>query len=507
METRALQSTEGRVAGAVPLVCLANIDKHFAGTYALRNVSLSLAAGEIHAIVGENGAGKSTLIKILTGDYSRSAGEIYWKGSPLSFRSPKETLALGIYAVNQEMLLCPHLTVAENLFLGCETSSYGLLRAGTMERRAQAILNDLGFSIDSGSLLSNLSIGQRQLVAIARAPLYRSELVIFDEPTAYLSRSEADLLFTLIRRFRDEGRTVVYISHRMEELFELADRVSVLRDGQLLSTRPIAETTTDELVAEMAARPVGDLHHKEAVEIGETLLEIDHLSGPGFNNISMNVRRGEIVGIFGLVGSGRSEFVRAVFGRTKSTGGSVRRGGSTIMIRHERDAIEAGIALIPESRRYEGLCLDLDVASNISLANLPALGRFGVLDGGEERRRARQWMGLLKIAAASDAIAVRRLSGGNQQKVVIAKWLEHGADVFIFDEPTVGVDVAAKAEIYKTISGLLRDGAGVIIVSSYLPEVYDLADTLHVFREGRQVACFGHKQSGHDGILAKAIGA
>jgi ribose transport system ATP-binding protein len=506
MNTRLSLPASERAAGA-PLIKLANIDKHFAGTYALRNVSLALEAGEIHAIVGENGAGKSTLIKILVGAHGRSAGELFWKGTPLNVNTPRDTLALGIYAVNQEMLLCPHLTVAENLFLGCETERYGLLRAREMERKAQAILDDLGFSIDSRSLLSDLSIGQRQLVAIARAPIYRSELVIFDEPTAYLSRSEADLLFALIRRFRDEGRTIVYISHRMEEIFELVDRVSVLRDGQLLSTRAIGETTPNELVAEMAARPIGDIHHKESVEIGDALLEIDSLSGPGFENISMNVRAGEIVGIFGLVGSGRSEFVRAVFGRTRASAGTIRRNGRPLAIQREGDAIEAGIALIPESRRYEGLCLDLDVGTNISLANLPALGRFGVLDAGEERRRARQWMSRLKVAATSEAMTVGRLSGGNQQKVVIAKWLEHGADIFIFDEPTVGVDVAAKAEIYKTIAQLLQKGAGVIIISSYLPEVYDLADTLHIFREGRQVAQFPHKQVGHDVILAKAIGA
>ncbi|MBZ9606024.1 sugar ABC transporter ATP-binding protein [Phyllobacterium chamaecytisi] len=494
-------------ASGTPLVRLANIDKHFGGTYALRNVSLALKAGEIHAVVGENGAGKSTLIKIMVGAYARSAGELFWKGLPLRVSGPRDMLALGIYAVNQEMLLCPHLTVAENLFLGCEAGRYGLLRARDMERQAQAILDDLGFSIDSRNLLFDLSIGQRQLVAIARAAIYQSELVIFDEPTAYLSRSEADLLFTLIRRFRKEGRAIVYISHRMEEIFELADRVSVLRDGQLLSTRPIQETTPNALIAEMAARPIGDIHHKESVAIGETLLEIEGLSGPGFDNISMTVKGGEIVGLFGLVGSGRSEFVRSVFGRTSASAGTIRRGGKSVRIRRESDAIEAGMALIPESRRYEGLCLQLDVGSNISLANLPALSRFGVIDTVEEQRRARQWMSRLKVAANSEAMTVGRLSGGNQQKVVIAKWLEHGADIFIFDEPTVGVDVAAKAEIYKTIAQLLQKGAGVIIISSYLPEVYDLADSLHVFREGRQVAQFAHKQVGHDVILAKAIGA
>lgn len=386
-------------------------------------------------------------------------------------------------------------------------SRNGLLRASRMDREAQRALDELGFEIDARTPLSSLSIGRQQLVATARATLYGSSLIIFDEPTAYLTRGETGQLFNLIRRLKERAVTVVYISHRMEEIFELADRVSVLRDGNLVSTRSITETTPARLVAEMVARPIGHVHHKEPIDIGETLLDVEGLSGHGFKEISLSVRRGEIVGLFGLVGSGRSEFAHALFGRTRASTGEVRKNGMILNLRSEADAIKAGIALIPESRRYQGLCLGLDVRKNLTLANLPQLTRHGFIDGRREKLEAAKWIHDLRIVTSSDAAPVSNLSGGNQQKVVIGKWLYHGADLFVFDEPTVGVDVATKAEIYKTIAGLLRQGAGVIVISSYLPEVYDLADTLHVFRRGQIASTHGFKKVSQDEILGSAIGA
>jgi len=488
------------------LLRLEAVDKRFAGTHALRSIHLDFRQGEVHAIVGENGAGKSTLIKILTGAYVRTGGRILWKGREVALTTPKEAHALGIHAVHQEMMLCPHLTVAANLFLGEEKTSNGFMRSSEMSRAAQRAIDDLGFDLDARSLLSSLSIGRQQLVAAARAALHGSSLIIFDEPTAYLTRGETDQLFALIRRLKASGVTVVYISHRMEEIFELGDRVSVLRDGNLVSTRNICDTNPAQLVTDMVARPVGDAHHKEAIEIGEPLLSVEGLSGQGFHDISLSVRRGEIVGLFGLIGSGRSEFARALFGRTRVSAGTINKSGAPLDARNEADAIRAGIALIPESRRHEGLCMGLDVRSNLSLANLPQLTRFGFIDSSQERRDAADWIKTLRIVTATDRIPVGHLSGGNQQKVLIGKWLYHGADLYIFDEPTVGVDVATKAEIYRTIAGLLRQGAGVIVISSYLPEVYDLADTLHVFRRGTIVTTHRFKAASQDEILANAIG-
>src|SRR4051812_6494346 len=306
-----------------PILELRGLDKRFTGTHALRHVDLAFDTGEIHAIVGENGAGKSTLIKLLTGVYPRTAGEILWEGRPVALTGPQEALALGINAVHQEVVLCRHLTVAANLFLGHEHVRFGLLQRARMEREGQRVLDELGFAIPAGSLLSTLTIGQQQLVATARAALHGTRFLIFDEPTAYLTRQEAAQLFALIRRLRASGVTIVYISHRLEEVFELADRVSVLRDGNLVGTRDIADTNETELVSMMINRSLEQIYHKETVPHGEMLLETRGLSGRGFEDVSISVHRGEIVGLYGLIGAGRSEFVLSIFGRNPKTGGEI----------------------------------------------------------------------------------------------------------------------------------------------------------------------------------------
>ena len=472
-------------SGGVPLIELSKLDKRFPGTHALKAVDLSLIAGEVHAIVGENGAGKSTLIKLLTGVYAKSGGEILWEGRPVVFATPNDAIDLGINAVHQEVVLCRHLTVAANIFLGDEDSRLGILKNGAMEREAQRILDDLGFSISATAVLSALTIGQQQLVATARAAARGSRLIIFDEPTGYLTRQETDQLFKLIRRLHAEGITIVYISHRLEEIFQLADRVSVLRDGNLVSTRRVADTDEQTLIRDMVNRSIRDLHYKETIARGEVIFEARALSGPGFEDISLTVRAGEIAGLYGLIGAGRSEFVQCVFGRQRKTGGEMFWRGGPLRVRHEKDAIRRGIALVPESRRDQGLCLNLGVSHNVNLPIFERLTRNLVIDRQAEREHADRQIADLRIVAASRAVPANNLSGGNQQKVVVGKWLNHGAELFIFDEPTVGVDVGTKVEIYKLIAGLLRKGAGVILISSYLPEVYDLSDTLYVFRRGR----------------------
>lgn len=489
------------------LLELLDVDKRFPGTHALKKVSVSLREGETHAIVGENGAGKSTLIKILTGAYQKDGGTLRWRGRNVALKSPLEAQALGINAVHQEVALAPALTVAENIFLGDEPTRWGLVRGGLMVRRAQALLDDLGFSLSARRRLDELTIGQQQLVATARASARGTKLLIFDEPTAYLSSREVEGLFRLIRRLQGEGVTVVYISHRLEEVFELCDWVTVLRDGAVISSRRVADTTRSSLIRDMAGRSVEQLYYKENVPTGETLLEVTNLSGPGFRDISLTLQRGEIIGLFGLIGAGRSEFLAALFGRVRVTAGDVKLRGKPHHPRSVAEAVDAGLALIPESRRIQGLCLSLPVGFNLNLPSYRRVSRFGLVRGGLEAENAAAQIGALQIRTPSALSRVGRLSGGNQQKVVVGKWLLHGAEVYIFDEPTTGVDVSTKLEIYKLFAELLRAGAGIILVSSYLPEVLELSDTLHVFRQGRLVASHPYRSAPSETILEQALGA
>jgi ribose transport system ATP-binding protein len=504
--TGAMRSGPAAAVAEPPLLRLDKLDKRFGATHALKAVDLAFERGEIHAIVGENGAGKSTLIKLLTGVHPRTSGGIFWEGRPVALANPHEAIEFGINAVHQEVVLCPHLTVAANLFLGDESVRFGLLQHGAMVREGQKLLDELGFALPAGALLSSLTIGQQQLVATARAERRGAKFLIFDEPTAYLTRTETAALFLLIRRLKAKGVTIVYISHRLEEVFELADRVSVLRDGALVGTRGIGETNEADLIALMINRSIEQIYHKDKVAPGATILETRSLSGKGFRNVSIAVRAGEIVGLYGLIGAGRSEFVQSLFGRSPATSGEILFQGAPVAIRSERQAMDLGIALAPESRRDQGLCLNLGVGFNI---NLPIFDRLSVgplINIPDEARHADRQIREMRIKTASRGANASSLSGGNQQKIVIAKWLNHGAKLFIFDEPTVGVDVGTKAEIYRLMGQLLVNGAGIVLISSYLPEVYELADTLHVFRRGGIGATHAYKDASHEAILGEAIG-
>ncbi|MBV8764152.1 MAG: sugar ABC transporter ATP-binding protein [Hyphomicrobiales bacterium] len=492
--------------GAAALLELRALDKRFGATHALKAVNLAFEAGEVHAIVGENGAGKSTLIKLLTGVHPRTSGEVFWEGRPVALATPHEAIAHGINAVHQEVVLCPHLTVAANLFLGDETSRFGLLQHRAMQKAAQAILDELGFRLPAGAVLSDLTIGQQQLVATARAATRGTRFLVLDEPTAYLTGKEAAQLFALIRRLKAQGVTIVYISHRLEEVFELADRVSILRDGRLISTERVADTNEQRLIQGMINRSLGEVYHKDEVPLGPPLLEARALSGEGFTDVSLTVRCGEIVGLYGLIGAGRSEFVHAIFGREPHHSGEIRWKGEKIDIRREADAISRGIALVPESRRDQGLCLNLGVGLNLNLPIYERLSRGPVISPVNEARAASAQIDKLRIVTASRGAPASSLSGGNQQKIVIGKWLNHGAELFIFDEPTAGVDVRTKVDIYRVFSDLLRAGAGIILISSYLPEVYNLSDRLHVFRKGRLVASHSMNEATEEEVLAEAIG-
>ena len=501
---------DAHAAGATlagPLLVLRGLDKRFGATHALKAVDLAFEPGEVHAIVGENGAGKSTLIKLLTGVHMRSGGEVVWRGQPVGLSTPHEAIELGINAVHQEVVLCPHLSVAANLFLGDEKSRFGLLQGRAMVRDAQRILGEIGFSLPAGALLSSLTIGQQQLVATARAATRGTKFLIFDEPTAYLTRQETEQLFALIRRLKARGVTIVYISHRLEEVFELADRVSILRDGRLVSTSNVAETSEAALIAGMLNRSLDQVHYKEEVPFGAEILSTRGLSGKGFEDISVTVRAGEVVGLYGLIGAGRSEFVQTVFGRQSKSAGEIVWKGEPVLIRDEADAIRRGLALVPESRRDQGLCLNMGVDFNINLPIFDRLTKGFVINHRAEAAHADRQIQDLRIRTAKRGAPASSLSGGNQQKIVVGKWLNHGASLYIFDEPTVGVDVGTKVEIYRLFARLLKDGAGIILISSYLPEVYDLCDTLHVFRRGRLVASHAGHGHEHEQILTEAIGA
>ena len=424
---------------------------------------------------------------------------------------PHEAIGLGINAVHQEVVLCPHLSVAANLFLGDEKVRFGLLQHAAMVRAGQKILDDIGFNLPAAALLSALTIGQQQLVATARAATRGTRFLIFDEPTAYLTRSEATQLFALIQRLKANGVTIVYISHRMEEVFQLADRVSVLRDGQLVATQKVSDTNEKALITLMINRAIEQVHYKESIPFGSEILRTEKLSGKGFQDISIRVREGEVVGLYGLIGAGRSEFVQSLFGRFPKTGGRVFWNGKPVDIRREKDAISRGIALVPESRRDQGLCLNLGVGINLNLPIYERLTKATVINPFKEAAAADKQIRNVQIKTGSRETLASSLSGGNQQKIVVGKWLNHGAKLFIFDEPTTGVDVGTKAEIYKLLAQLLKAGAGIILISSYLPEVYDLSDSLHVFRRGRLVATHDSAHQSekalHETILTQALGA
>jgi len=501
------QTAEAAVATAsVPILELRGLEKRYGATHALKPADLIFARGEIHAIVGENGAGKSTLIKLLTGVITRTSGEVFWEGQPVALATPHEAIEFGINAVHQEVVLCRHLTVAANMFLGDEDVGFGLLKKRDMTRKAQAILDDLGFQLPAHVLLGDLTIGQQQLIATARASIRGTRFLIFDEPTAYLTRTEAAQLFALIRRLKERGVTIVYISHRLEEVFELSDRVSILRDGTLVGTRVTTETNETELISLMINRSLEQIYHKEFFPAGDVLIETKNLSGPGFRDVSLSVRSGQIVGLYGLIGAGRSEFVMSLFGRQRRTGGSLFWQGKEVDIRSERQAMDLGIALAPESRRDQGLCINLPVGFNLNLPIFPRITMAGLVPFSADRQRADRQIADLQVKTSGRGALVSSLSGGNQQKIVIGKWLNHGAKLFIFDEPTVGVDVGTKAEIYRLLARLLAEGAGIILISSYLPEVYELADELHVFRRGEDIARHAYHAASHEEILSEAIG-
>jgi ribose transport system ATP-binding protein len=469
------------------LVRMENISKEFPGVKALSGVNFDVRAGEVHALVGENGAGKSTLIKVLMGVYQPTTGKLFLNGEEVHYKSPGEAISKGLGAVYQDITLAGHLTVAENFFLGHLLKKGPVIDWNKMYKISQETLNDLKIDINSKSIVRNLTIGQQEMVSIAKIIYQKANVIVFDEPTALLTNEEVEILFELIRELKSRGYGIIYISHRLEEIFALCDRVTVLKNGEYVDTLNVKDTDEKGLVSLMVGRNVGDMYGIEHPKQGDVILSVKNLTGNGFNNISFDVRAGEIFGMFGLIGAGRTETCRAIFGADKYQSGQVFIHGKEVHNRKPIEGIRNSIAFLTEDRKKEGLCLGLSVEKNINLASYPAIANGGIINLKTEKNRAVKYINEIAIKTPSANQKVQNLSGGNQQKVVIAKWLCCNSDVFIFDEPTVGVDVGAKVEIYKLIESLIKANKAVILISSYLPEVMGLSDELMIMAEGRQM--------------------
>src|SRR5579872_4692301 len=469
------------------LLELKDIRKRFGGVVALRRGCLSVKAGEVHLLMGENGAGKSTLMKIVAGMYHPDAGGMHWQGKPVRFRNPADAAANGIAMVHQESLLAPHLSVAENIFLGREDRlPFGWVNRKKAIAKAADLIMRHNFPLSAEWRVDRLSPAGKQLVEICRAIEQGSSLLIFDEPTSSLSRSETDEVFRIVRALRDRNMGVIYITHRLEELRSIGDRVTVLRDGETVHTGALADLSMDQLIRHMVGREVTSIYHRDPLPPGDELLRVDNLTRhPVLKDVSLSVRAGEIVGVAGLLGAGRTELCRAIFGMDPAARGRIAIGGRTSHIRSPREAVKAGIALIPEDRQQTGLATRLPIAHNLTIANLESISRFGFLRHSRERDIAAQYTERLHIRADSPAQLAGRLSGGNQQKVVIAKWLVRGARVFLFDEPTGGIDVAAKIEVFEMMDSLARSGAAILMISSEMQELIEVADRIVVMRLGR----------------------
>jgi ABC-type sugar transport system ATPase subunit len=475
-----------------PLLTMRGIDKSFPGVHALRSVDLDLCAGEVLALLGENGAGKSTLIRVLGGAHSLDEGTIEIGGQAVSVDSPQTSQAAGISIIYQEFNLVPALTVRENIFLGQEPSRLSIIPVEQERKRARELFAKIGVTIDLDALVSDLTIADQQVVEIAKALATDARIIVMDEPTAALSPNEVQGLFTIIRDLRAQGIGIVYVSHRLVEIFEIADRVTVLRDGGLVGTRPITELTRESMIEMMVGRklenefPVRESRKPSETESASSGLVVDNLCrGDAVRNISFQVRRGEIVALTGLVGAGRTETVRLIFGADRRDSGEISLDGEKLAIRKPRDAIAAGICLLTEDRKHQGLVLKRSVLENFGLPNMSLFAPRGWIDQKRERSAFDGYVKQLQIKVASRDQLAANLSGGNQQKVVLARWLERNAEVIIFDEPTRGIDVGAKYEIYLLMNELAAKGKVVLMISSELPEVIGMADRILVMHEGR----------------------
>jgi rhamnose transport system ATP-binding protein len=492
---------------AVPVLRLSHASKAFAGVHALEDVSLDLFGGEAHALVGENGAGKSTLVKILGGVHQPDAGTLAVDGQAVFLNGPADAADRGIAVIYQEPTLFPDLSVAENVFIGRQPLRSGRrIDARAMDRQVEEIFKRLGVAIDPDRIARGLSIAEQQLVEIAKALTREARVLIMDEPTAALSPVEARRLFTVVETLRGEGAAVVFISHRLEEVFTICQRVTVLRDGKLIFSKPLAGQTPEDLVRAMVGRDLEAGAH-EPHHAGDLVLDVKHLTREGvFVDISLEVHAGEVVALAGLVGSGRSEVARAIFGIDRYDAGSVQVSGRRLRRGSPTAAMSAGIGFVPEDRRQHGLVMELSTARNIALASLQRLRHAGLILGRAERDFGADWAKRLQVKYDRISSPVSLLSGGNQQKVVLAKWLARRPSLLIVDEPTRGIDVGTKSEVHRLISSLAGEGVAVLVISSELPEVLTVADRVLVMREGRLVAAMPRQEASEEAIVAAGTG-
>ncbi len=474
--------------GDQPYLQFHSVSKTFPGVQALDDVTFGVAEGSVHALVGENGAGKSTLLKVLSGAHQPNGGSLSLGGVEHAFSNAREALEAGIVVIYQELNLIPDMSVEENLLLGHMPTRLGVIDRRDMRARASEALQRLGEPINPRAKMRSLSIGQQQMVEIAKALMRDAKVIAFDEPTSSLSHKEVELLFNAIRGLRQDGRAVIYVSHRLAEVFELSDAVTVFRDGKLVATRDTLEGVDhDFLVKSMVGRSIADIFHYSPRPHGETVLEVKDLFGYGLREpVSFSVRKGEILGFFGLIGAGRTELFRLLFGAERAEGGTTSVEGTPVRIRNTHDAIRHGLALMPEDRKLHGIIGVSSVAENINLAVRPTLASYGglVIDERRERENADAFVKKLRIKTPSTRQLMKNLSGGNQQKAILARWLSRHARVFLMDEPTRGIDVGTKSEIYSIMYDLAESGLGVVMVSSELPEILGVCDRIIVMREG-----------------------
>jgi ribose transport system ATP-binding protein len=493
-----------------------NITKKFPGVTALDNVSLELHDGKVNAIIGENGAGKSTLMKILSGVYSEFEGRIIYKGNPVRFANPKEAEKTGIAIIHQELNLIPDLTITENIFLGRElTTSFGLLDKKKMRSATQLLLDRLKLNVSPDAVVASLKLGQQQVVEIAKALLTNAEVIIMDEPTSAISESEVEILFSIINELKQEKKAIVYISHKLDELFKIADRFIVLRDGRMIEEGDMKGITHDGIIQKMVGRNINAIN-KQTLPTGkkEALLQLEniclkHAGGNGeeiLHNISFTLQRREILGIFGLMGAGRTELLETIFGlHPRWMFGKIYIEQKERRIKSPADAVKAGIALVTEDRKKDGLVQSMDVKNNISITTLNQLERFGVLSNKKESRLAKKYIGELMIKTSSEKNLVGNLSGGNQQKIVLSKWLATNPKILLLDEPTRGIDINARYEIYKLMIELAALGLGIIMVSSELPEILTVSDRVLVIADGKLTAEMPIEKATEANILKAAI--
>ncbi|MCF0040550.1 sugar ABC transporter ATP-binding protein [Dyadobacter fanqingshengii] len=492
-----------------------NITKRFPGVIALENVCLSIEAGKVTALIGENGAGKSTLMKILSGVYQDFEGEIHLKGEPVKFAGPKDAQQKGIAIIHQELNLIPYLTITENIFLGREMlTQFGTIDKNRMRKKTQELLDRLKLKVKPETQVVKLKVGQQQIVEIAKSLLTDAELIIMDEPTSAITGSEVDLLFDIIENLRNEGKAIIYVSHKLDELFRIADHYVVLRDGKSIESGRMEGITQDQLIAKMVGRKIEIMRRSTGAAKCETLLEVNNLTLKHpvrpkedlLKDISFKICKGEIVGIFGLMGAGRTELLETIFGlHASGVSGHISMEGKELKCASPSEAITAGLALVPEDRKKDGLVLGLDVKTNISLTTLPDLEKLGTLSDAKEVALADKYIGELQIKTSSKTQKAKNLSGGNQQKIVLAKWLATKPKLLLLDEPTRGIDINAKNEIYKLIIKLAEAGLGIVVVSSELPEILAVSDRVLVMAEGALTAGFTIDEATEDSILRAAI--